>query len=145
MEIIKGVIAGAIAALLAYFRVLCVPMIVLILAMILDYVTGITSAAFRGELSSAKGVRGIVKKVLYLAIVAVGMMADYIITLTAEQFGRDWSGSYWMALLVIVWLIINEAISILENLGEMGLPIPEWLTRLLAKLKDKADESANDN
>lgn len=45
----------------------------------------------------------------------------------------------WFGLLVAVWLIINEMISILENLSKLGVPIPEFLTKIIKRLKNSAE------
>ena len=51
----------------------------------------------------------------------------------------------WFGLLVAVWLIINEMISILENLSKLGVPIPGFLKVLLKKLKITTDGEDNEN
>lgn len=45
----------------------------------------------------------------------------------------------WFGLLVAVWLIINEMISILENLSKLGVPIPEFLTKIIQRLKNSTE------
>lgn len=44
--------------------------------------------------------------------------------------------------LVVFWYILTEAGSIVENVGAMGAPVPEWLKKAIAALKDKVDETA---
>ena len=70
---LQAVIAMSIAALTSYLNAVIVPITVLMIAMIIDYITGMVSAWHKSELSSQKGVFGIVKKVSYLALVCVGM------------------------------------------------------------------------
>ena len=135
----KAIATAALAALAAYFQVLLVPVFVLVGAMVLDYISGIASAWQRSELSSRVGIVGIVKKVLYLVIVAVGMIADYVIALTAEKLGANFEFNY-IGLVVVIWLIINECISVLENVAEMGLPVPAVLDKLLKRLKERTEE-----
>ena len=79
-EWIQLLFAGVIGALAAYFNVLLLPLIVLVAVMLIDYVTGMAGAAYTKTLSSRTGVLGIVKKAAYLALVAVGMVVDYLIT-----------------------------------------------------------------
>ena len=107
--------------------------------MVLDYISGISAAWVNHQLSSRIGLIGIVKKVSYLLIVNVGMALDYLIFLLGQKFGVQINDSYFVGLLVIVWLIINECISILENADEMGLPVPEFIKKLLARLKQHTD------
>ena len=49
------------------------------------------------------------------------------------------------ALPVIIWLVINECISILENVAECGAPVPEFLMKAIGKIKDKVEEENNDH
>ena len=61
----KAIVTAAAAALMAYFKQLVVPVAVLIAVMICDYVTGMTAAWMNKELSSRKGIQGVIKKVFY--------------------------------------------------------------------------------
>lgn len=135
----KGLTAAAFAAVGAYFRALTFPLALLITLMALDYISGMTRAWVRGELSSKVGLRGIVKKVSYLLIVAVAVTVDWVVRIAAGEAGVPLEGSYFCALLVAVWLILNECISILENVNELGAPVPSFLVKLAGKLKQSAE------
>jgi toxin secretion/phage lysis holin len=115
---IKTILTVALAALAAYFQQLVVPITVLIIMMIFDYVSGMASAWVTKELSSRIGAMGIVKKVCYLLVVAVGMVVDYIIQAVSTPLGLELAGYSIFGLLVIVWLTLNELISILENMKD---------------------------
>ena len=122
-------ISAAFAGLLYYLGIVSIPIIMLIFAMIIDYATGMSAAWYNSELSSKRGVKGIVKKVGYLALVVAAMILDWLV---------------FFAVLVAVWLIINELISTLENLSRMGVPIPNFMKKLIDRLKttvEKGDES----
>ena len=132
----KAIVTAAAAALMAYFKQLVVPVAVLIAVMICDYVTGMTAAWSR------KGIQGVIKKVFYLMIVAVGMGVDYLITMLGGKLGVQLDVNFVVGLLVIVWLIINELISILENSGKIGVPMPDFLMKLLDRLKQTTEKKA---
>ena len=138
-------ISAAFAGLLYYLGIVAVPIIILIVAMIIDYVTGMLSAWLNAELSSKKGIKGIVKKVSYLALVAVAMIVDWLICCGLQQINVDIKYTVFFAVLVAVWLIINELISVLENLSRMGVPIPNFLKKLIDKLKNTVDESERED
>lgn len=106
----------------------------LIVFMVLDYVTGIIVAIVKHELSSEIGFKGIAKKVLIMALVAVGHILDAYI-LGGGAFCRS---------AVIGFYIANEGISILENAGELGIPLPKKLIAVLKQLKEKDDENDGD-
>lgn len=141
-SIIQLTLSGALAALAAYFNLLLVPLIVLFAVMAVDYLTGMFSAKRTGDLNSRVGVLGIIKKVGYLALVAVGMVVDYLITYALAQVGIQSGMANLFGLMVVIWLIINELISILENLGEVGVPLPEFLVKAVKTLKGRVDDEA---
>lgn len=141
-EFFHLIIAGALGALAAYFNVLLIPLVVLAVVMVIDYVTGMAGAAYSGKLSSRVGVLGILKKAGYLALVAVGMVADYLIGSALLKIGIDLQINYCFGMIITVWLIINELISILENLGELDVPLPVFLVNIIKSLKNKVEEKA---
>ena len=141
-NIIKGVLTAAMATLMAYLGHLVVPVIILAVVMFLDYGTGIAKAWVSGSLSSKIGVIGILKKVGYLVIVAVGMIVDWVIQSGLTELHINYSLEFLFAMIVIVWLILNELISILENVAAIGAPVPKWLTKIITKLKDHTEEKA---
>ena len=138
-SIVHITLAGAIGALAAYFNILLVPLIVLTVVMAVDYLTGMFSASREGKLNSRAGVIGLIKKVGYLALVGVGMVVDYLMTSALAQIGVNSGMPNLFGLMVIIWLIINELISILENLGEIGVPMPEFLVRTVKSIKGRVD------
>lgn len=135
MNFLQGIFAAVSAAIVAYLNILLVPLIVLIVVMIIDYLSGMTQAYVSHTLNSRIGVVGILKKVGYLATVAVAVIADYIISEALMLLGTDIKLSYYIGLVVTIWFIINELISILENLAEIGTPIPKFLTKIIKRLK----------
>lgn len=106
-------------------------MYALIVFVAVDYATGLMAAGLEKKLSSSVGFRGIFKKVVIFCLVAVGHMVD------AHVIGN---GSV-LRTAVIFFYLSNEGISILENAGRIGLPIPEKLKNVLEQLKEeKSDE-----
>lgn len=98
----------------------------LIISIILDYLTGLIKSYINKSLSSSIGFKGILKKIGILILVALAVLVDRI---TGE------TGS--IRTLVIYYFVANEGLSIIENLGEAGLPIPSNLKNALDSLKDK--------
>lgn len=78
-NIIQATVSVAIGALISYFNILLIPILVLIAVMLIDYITGLTSAYRNGELKSKTGLIGILKKASYLALVVVAGVVDYLI------------------------------------------------------------------
>lgn len=74
----------------------------------------------------------------HLFVIAVGMVIDYIIIQTSGVLGFNLPNTM-LSLLVTVWYLLNEALSITENAGRMGAPVPGWLMKYIAALKSKID------
>lgn len=141
-NIIQATVSVAVGALAAYFNVLLVPLAILICVMIIDYGTGMAEAYINKTLNSRIGVKGILKKVGYLVLVCVGGVVDYLIGAGLATAGIEFS-SYYFGLIVSVWLIINELISILENLAGLGTPIPKFLVNIVRRLKNTVESKTD--
>lgn len=139
---LKAVITAGLAAFAAYFGELLIPLTVLFAVMILDYATGMAKAWCNAELSSRVGIKGIIKKIGYLVIVAAAMGIDWLIQAGLPQLGLNLPCAFVVALLAIVWLIINELISILENVAEIGAPSIPLLSKLLEHIKKAVEQQA---
>lgn len=105
-------------------------MYTLIACMIIDYITGFMVAIIEKTLSSEVGFRGIFRKVCILMLVGVANLIDVNVIQTGAILRTA----------VIFFYISNEGVSILENAGRLGLPIPERLRAVLAQLRDKSEE-----
>lgn len=132
------------AGIAAYFGVLLFPVLMLCAVMLLDYISGMVNAYMTGTLSSRTGIKGIVKKLCYLMAVVCGMAVDYVISTALVSAGITFpEGTYIFGVLVTVWLIINETISILENLGKIGVPLPAFLKNISKRLKQSVEEKGD--
>lgn len=128
---VQAAFATAVSAVSCYLGIVAVHIVVLLITMIIDYLTGMISAWHKAELSSKKGVFGIVKRVSYLGLVCVGMGVDWLIYSGLYSVGIDLGYTIFFGLLVTIWLIINELISILENLGAIGVQLTKFLLTIL--------------
>lgn len=132
-------ISAAFAGLMYYLNMMAIPVIVLVCIMIIDYVTGMISAWVNAELSSKKGIIGIVKKICYLFAIAAAMGIDWLIYSGMTQIGIQLDYTIFFGVLVTIWLIINEIISILENLAKIGVPLPKFLMTVIQRLKNTTE------
>lgn len=76
-------------------------------------------------------------------MIAVAVVVDYVILHVAATLGITVSAKAFFALLVAVWYVLNELLSIIENTGRMGAQVPEWLCKYIAVLKEKIDETTD--
>ena len=143
-NIFKAAITAAGAGLTLYFSNLFIPIVILIAVMVIDYISGMIKAWITSQLNSRTGIIGIIKKICYLLIVAVGCVADYLISTLTTKLGMDIGQFYVVGIVVTIWLIINECISILENLATIGVPVPKLLTKIIGKLKNAVEKNEED-
>ncbi len=139
-NVLKLSLAAFLAALMTYMGQIIVPVLILCCVMLLDYLTGVHAAFVRHELSSRTGLIGILKKLSYLAMVAVACVIDYLIATVGAQLGTVIAVQF-VGQLVVFWLILNELISILENVQKIGGPVPPFVAKLLQHLRGKVEES----
>ena len=96
----------------------------LLILMVLDYITGICKSIVNKKINSIIGLKGIIKKVGYLILVALSFLLDGVVGDTGA-----------IRNLVVYFFVANEGISILENWGAMGLPLPSKILEVLEQLK----------
>lgn len=143
MENVKKWFIGIGTLLSSWLGILYVPMLVLILCNIIDYGTGLCAAKYRDEtIKSYKSIRGIAKKVCMWLLVAVGAMLDWLLQYAAETVGITIGLNFIVASIVAVWLIANEIISILENVRDIGAPLPPFLMKIASNIKSQAEKKA---
>lgn len=100
-------------------------MTALIIFIIMDYISGVIAAVAEKKLSSAVGAKGIAKKVFMLLIVAVANIAD--INVIGE--------GHVLKSVTTAFYVANECISLIENAGRLGVPVPKKLLDVLEQLK----------
>lgn len=101
---------------------------VLLAFVVADYLTGVAAAAVEGKLNSAIGFKGIAKKVGVFLVVAVAHLADTV--LGDQSLIMD---------AAIFWYLANELLSITENAGRIGVPIPPAISRAVEVLRGRGE------
>lgn len=125
------VIFAAIGGWLGWFLGGCDGLLIALLAFVaIDYVTGVMCAIVDKKLSSAVGFKGIFKKILIFALVGVGHILDTMVIGTGSVLRTA----------VIFFYLSNEGISLIENAGHLGLPIPAKLKAVLEQLHERAEK-----
>lgn len=123
-EISSSIIAVVCTTLVYLLGGLDVALSCLLVAIVLDYVSGLIKAFVTKNLSSKIGIIGIIKKVSVLLIVMLAVLVDRV---TGE------TGA--IRTLVIYYFVANEGLSIIENLGQAGVPIPQSIKKALKVMK----------
>lgn len=141
---IKGIFIAVGSAISSFLGILFIPVLLMVSCNVLDYVTGIFAAPKRGEsISSTIGLQGIIKKVCMWLLVVVGVIIDELISYTINTIGWDVPFTFVVACVVCVWIICNELLSILENLKDIGVPLPAFLAKIVVYIKSKAEQKAD--
>lgn len=126
-ELSNSIIAVICTGLIYLLGGLDVALTCLLIAIVLDYLSGMVKAFITKNLSSKIGVKGIVKKVSILLVVMLAVLVDRV---TGE------TGA--IRTLVIYYFVANEGLSILENLGQAGVPIPQSIKKALKVMKKES-------
>ena len=129
-----GIIGGVISAAFGGWEA---SLTTLVIFMLIDYLTGIIVAGVfhkstktsTGSLESITGFKGLVRKGIQLLIVLIACRLDLLIG--RSTFIRD---------AVVIAFITNETISVTENAGLMGIPMPEAIKKAIEVLKTKEQE-----
>ena len=127
---IQFVFAG-IGGWLGYFLGGCDGLLYALLAfVVVDYITGVMCAISDHTLSSEVGFKGICRKVLIFLLVGIANILDMQVIGTGSVLRTA----------IIFFYISNEGVSLLENAGHLGLPIPTKLKDVLAQLHDRSEK-----
>jgi len=128
------------SAISSFFGVLFVPILLMVICNTIDFITGIIASWFEGKtITSEQFYKGIVKKVCMWLLVVVGVIIDETLKYSLEQFGLVLPFSFLIACVVAVWIICNELLSVIENLDRSGIPLPEFLKKLLKYMKHQTE------
>lgn len=144
MENIKGIFCGAVGVVGGIVAKLLggwdSGLATLFICIVLDYVTGLIVAGVfnnstktkNGALESGAGLKGLVRKIMMIVLVAVAYRLDILI------------GTDYIRYTVIIGFICNEVISLIENAGLMGVPVPNVIKKAVDVLKNKENKKAID-
>ncbi|MGX1461723.1 toxin secretion/phage lysis holin [Bacillus thuringiensis] len=105
---------------------------ILLTLVMIDYITGMIAAGYNGELKSKVGFKGIAKKLMLFLLVGVAVQLDTIMGINSTI--RE---------ATIFFFIGNELLSILENCGRLGIPLPDVLYNAVHILNSKNKKSKN--
>lgn len=146
MKRVKEIFVTVGALLASWLGILYVPMLILIACNIIDYITGLCAAKYRSEaISSYKSFRGIAKKICMWLLVAIGAMLDWLLSYAVGTAGISIGLNFVVASVAAVWLIANEIISILENIRDIGTPLPPFLMKIAENVKKSAENKGDDD
>lgn len=144
MDKVKATVIAALSVLMSWLGILAIPVFLLVGCNLIDYATGLLAAKYRqdGGISSYKSIRGIFKKIGMWLLIIVGSFMDILIQYAAECMGLGITIPFVVATFVAVWLVVNEMISILENLIDIGVNMPPFLMPVVKYIKKQVEDKA---
>lgn len=122
IEGILGLIGSVVCYLYGAFDT---PVEILLLAVLIDYLTGMSKAVSEKKLNSKTGVKGFLRKVALLLVVAFGVQLDKLVG--SQGMIRNF---------IIYYYIAVEGLSILENCVALGIPIPDVIKNTLEQIRE---------
>jgi toxin secretion/phage lysis holin len=130
MQVLAGTIGAAVGASISFaFGLWTEALTFLFVVMAIDYFTGVIAAVRDGSgLNSNIGFWGLFKKGLILLVMLIAHRLDVLLGVDVVMGGA------------VYFYIANELLSIIENYGRMGLPLPDRLKRIVQVLRDRAGE-----
>ena len=139
-------LAVAVSTIMDFLGILAIPVFIMVGCNIIDYITGLIASKYRQEqINSYEGMRGIVKKVCMWLLVIVGAMLDVLIKYATQTMGFNIQVPFIVATLVAVWIVVNEIISILENLVDIGIELPPFLMPVVRRKKKEIETVTDKN
>ncbi len=144
----KAAISAAMAAVSAFLGWKGVMVLIWVLCMALDYISGTAAACKGGKWSSKVAREGLLHKVGMILVVIVAVAADIALSVAFAQLDLGFTWPTVVMPLVLAWYIITEIGSILENATKMGAKVPGWLLKLMEvslKAVDSAGGDATDD
>lgn len=122
-------------------KILLIPVLLLVLSNIVDYVTALIAVKMQGkQWDSNTGIKGIFKKVLMWLLVVVGAIFDELVIYASNVVGIKPPFTFLIASVVAIWLVCNELISILENIKTCGVKLPPFLEPLIKATQIDVEE-----
>lgn len=146
MDKLKTTLIIVISAIMDFLGILAIPVFLMVACNIIDYITGLMASKYREEqISSYIGIRGITKKVCMWLLVLVGSFIDIIINYTAEYMGIGLKIPFIVATFVAVWIVVNEMLSILENIIDIGVVLPPFLMPIVRLIRKEVESVAGES
>jgi len=143
MKYLDYYISAIVGAFFSFFGILAIPIALLVPCNIIDYFTGMHASKVKGDkITSEISINGIYKKVSMYILIFVGYGIDCMISYVTATLHIDMKFPLLFAAMVASWLVINELISITENVEVTGMKIP-ILSPILKFIKKKIEKTVD--
>ena len=135
-------ITTVVAGFFSFFGLLAIPLLLLVPCQVVDWFTGIAVAKVKKEkVTSEKAFLGTAKKIGMYILIFVGFALDTLIIYITNTMNITFVLPSILACIVAVWLVLNELISITENIEVLGINV-SLLSPIMKLIRDKVEETA---
>lgn len=141
-NLIGGVVVTAVAATLGKYWFLFAG---LLLFNVIDWISGWMRSSLKGESCSRVGAIGAMKKVWYWVVIGTAFFIGFSFRQMGQAIGVSLEFMDLVGWFVLANYLVNEIRSVLENLVEMGVPVPSYLVKGLKVTADKIETAAQIN
>lgn len=143
IKIAVSAVLGIVATFFEQYGILIATVIV---AIVIDFATGLVKAKFNGGWSSRTASKGFWKKIALLVALAFGIFLDFFVPSVLGNVGIIIPFKLPFALVISCYIVINECISIAENLYIINPDtMPNWIVKLLKIAKKEIEEKVEDS
>ena len=144
---IKAAIAAVLAFMTALWGWVGWAIVIWVVCIVLDYISGTAAARRNGEWSSEVARDGLWHKLGEIFAVLVAALCDIALGVILKTAPVELPIDFTTLItpIVLLWYIITELGSILENAGKLGAPLPKWLKKMLAQYKNTIDVAQGDD
>lgn len=144
MERFKLYFITVISLLISFWNKLSIPLVLLLICNIIDIITGLWKASYiKEKITFKRMIWGTIKKISMYFLIITGFIIDTLINYTAVNLEIHVNLNGIIGSLIATWLVLDEILSILRNLMIIKVPMPNFLSALVKKLKGKIDEKGN--
>lgn len=146
MEKAKWLLSALLGLILSFTQKYGIMIIFVAVAIVFDFVTGLIKANIKGEVSSEVGKKGFFKKMALLICLFFGFFLDFVIPYMCATIGIKIPFETPFGLIICFYIVLNESISICENLYACNPGImPNWIVRMLKSAKEQIDDKGGGN
>jgi toxin secretion/phage lysis holin len=141
MEKAKWLVSVLLGLILSFTQKYGIMIIFVAVAIVFDFATGLIKANIKGEVSSEVGKKGFFKKMALLICLFFGFFLDFVIPYMCATIGIKIPFETPFGLIICFYIVLNESISICENLYACNPGImPKWVVRMLKSAKQQIDD-----
>ena len=144
-NVTKTILTAVFTVVFSRIGIVIIPIALLLVSFIVDYITGVMAAKYRNmPISSEIGKKGIIKKLAMSTVIVACLLVDILLIYGCVVSGHSIAFYFIITTLVSILMFLNEVVSILENVKDMGVNLPKWLLPFIKNIRSKVENKAEE-